>query len=321
MNMTQLAGAALLACLTAMAGCTAIQPFPMAARAGDTITLAVGSQDGMDRSNTTVSFTSDSDLIPVDLSPGIRSIFNLYADKASNSYSPSISNVDTNFRYLHHEPWQTVIVLDLPATLALGPGKIRVQTTAPQPVGALEPGYNGTYPDLNTVDIGMEILPGSGTSNPFRYKTVFDGTLTGNLRDLEPTRQALVRPPKTDANGQWPTPFGAIEIKMNMPMTDMSGTGIVDDSSVRLVTQDVSMFTSSKAQASWSYDGSTFTIMFISTSGQLQYYEPRFSVMAETADFTSTPTITSIRYFDMNGNETTGPAITDYSVMLLGSFL
>jgi len=48
----------------------------MAARPGDTITLAVGSQDGMNASNTTVTFTSDSDNIPVDLTPNIRAIFN-----------------------------------------------------------------------------------------------------------------------------------------------------------------------------------------------------------------------------------------------------
>jgi hypothetical protein len=308
--------------LIVLSGCTGVNPFPLAARGGDTITLPVGSQDGMDKSNTTVSFTSDLDATPVDLTGNIRAIFNLYADKTSYSYSSTTQFNDDNFRYLHHEPWQTVIALDLPNGLQLGPGKVRVQTTVPQATNALEPGYTGTYPDLNTVDIGLEILPGTGSPTLFRYKTLFNGTLDSTLSDLEPGRQALVRPPVADPTNQWAATFGAIEFKVAVPMTDVSGTGIIDNTSVRLVTQDVSMFTDSNAHSSWYFDGSELTVMYISNTGQMYYYEPRFSVMAEKAEFNSVPMITSVRYFDVNGNEITGPAISDYSISLIGpSFL
>ncbi len=304
-----------------LAGCTTIQAFPMAARPGDTISLAVGSQDGMNEGNTTVTFTSDADLIPIDMTANVRSIFNLYSDKASNTYSPNIQFIRDNFSYLHHEPWQSVIVLDLPSTLPLGPGNVRVQTTVPQPVGALEPGLNGTYPDLNDIDISLEILPGTGISNPFKYKTVFNGTLAGDLGELSPGRQALIRPPKADPGDLWPGTFSAIEFKLTVPMTDQSGSGIVNDDSIRLVSQDVSMFTGSKAQLTWQYDGAEITVLFISSADKLKYYEPRFSIMAELADFDVPPTLTSVRYFDGLGNEVTGPAISDYSISLLGSFL
>ena len=307
-------------CLLAM-GCTSIQSFPIAARPGDTISLAVGSQDGMNTGNTTVTFTSDSDSIPVDLTGNLRSVFNLYSDKASNTYSPNIQFMRDNFSYLHHEAWQTVIILNLPSTgMALGPGNIRVQTTAPQPVGPLEPGLNGTYPDLNNIDISLEILPGTGISSRFRYKTVFNGTLNGNLGDLGPARQALIRPPKSDPGGLWPGTFAAIEFKLNVPMFDKSGSGVVNDDSIRLASQHVSNFTGSKAQLTWQYDGTDITVLFISSSGKLQYYEPRFSILAELADFTATPTITSIRYFDTQGSEVTGPEISDYTIGLLGTY-
>lgn len=309
----------MMVCLLAI-GCTTIQTFPIAARPGDTISLAVGSQDGMDTGNTTVTFTSDADLLPVDITANVRSIFNLYSDKATNTYSPNIAFIRDNFSYLHHEPWQSVIVLDLPSSLALGPGNIRVQTTAPQPVGPLEASLNGTYPNLNDIDISLEILPGTGVSNPFKYKTVFNGTLAGALGELSPGRQALIRPPKADFGGLWPGTFSAIEIKLNVPMTDMSGSGVVNDDSIRLVSQDVSMFTGSKAQLAWQYDGTDITVLFISSADKLKYYEPRFAIVAELADFTATPTITSVRYFDSQGNEITGPAISDYSVGLLGSY-
>lgn len=307
--------------LVFLSGCTGVNPFPLAARGGDTIAIPVGSQDGMDKSNTTVTFTSDFDSVAVDLTGNVRAIFNLYSDKTSYSYSSTTQFNDDNFRYLHHEPWQTLILLDLPTSLALGPGKINVQTTAPQPTSALEPGYIGTYPNLNTVDMGLEILPGIGASNLFKYKTLFDGTLNSVLSDLEPGRQALVRPPIVDLTDQWAATFGAIEFKVAVPMTDISGRGIIDNTSVRLVTQDVSMFTDSNTHSSWYFDGSELTVIYISNNGQMFYYEPRFSVMAEKADFNSVPTITSVRYYDVNGNEITGPAISDYSVGLIGPSL
>jgi len=72
-------------------GCVALQPFPTAARAGDTITLAVGSADGMTDSNTTVEFFApgvDPDIGPGTLIP-IRSVIKLLPDKASHLWLAS----------------------------------------------------------------------------------------------------------------------------------------------------------------------------------------------------------------------------------------
>ena len=134
-------------------GCTALKTFPQAARGGDTIALAVGSPDGMTRANTTATFTSDSDGIPIDITANIRSIFKLYADKASSIYakfSTTASIVNTS----GHEPWVTIVALDLPTGLSTGPGQIQFNTPAAYPT-------IGSH--INNFPVALEILPGTGT--------------------------------------------------------------------------------------------------------------------------------------------------------------
>jgi hypothetical protein len=303
--------------MTILNGCVAIQPFPNYARSGDTITLAVGSQDGMTRINTQAWFTSDaSPANEIDITQNIRSIFKLYADRTSQMYSPDHGNADINFRYLHHEQWQTVIALDMPQGLPVGPGTVRVETAASQPQ-PLETGIFGPYPDVNTVSIRVEILPGIGSSNPLQYKTTYGGTLNGSYTDLQPARQALVKPPVEDPQSNWTTTYGAIELKVNLPMADVN-TGTLTENNLRVVTQEVSNYTRSKLQTTWSLNGNVLTVLFISANGKIQYYEPRFSVVAQSADFSATPTLLSVSYFDVNGNVAAGPALADYSVSLAG---
>lgn len=300
-----------------LGGCVAIQPFPNYARSGDSITLAVGSQEEMTRANTQVSLISDAaPANVVDVTNNISSIFRLYADRSSRVYAPDHSNADINFRYLHHEQWQTVIALNLPQGLPTGPATVRVQTTAPQP-HPLEEGMLGPYPDVNTVSIRVEILPGVGSPNPLQYKTTYGGTLNGSYADLQPTRQALVKPPVEDPQGLWTATYGAIEMKLNLPLADVN-TGTLTENNLRVVTQEISNYTRSKLQTTWALNGNVLTVLFISASGKIRYYEPRFSIVAQSADFSAAPTILSISYFDLNGNAVAGPPSADYSVSLTG---
>lgn len=296
--------------LGTLSGCIAVQPFGNYARPGDTITLAVGSQDGMTKANTSVVFVPDSSpSTSIDVSSGIRAIFKLYADKVSRVYSPNNSNAGINFSYLRHENWQTVIALDLPTSLPVGPGTFQVQTTVPQP--------GGVYPDVNTVPIRIEILAGTGAPNPLQYKTIYGGTLSGSYSDLQAARQAQVVPPATDPQNRWTTPYGAVQLQFNLPLTDVN-TGTLTENNVRVVVQDITTYTRSKLQMTWSLSGNTLTVLFLSANGGMQYYEPRFSIMADSADFTGTPTILSASYFDVNGNVVAGPAAADYSISVTG---
>jgi hypothetical protein len=61
--------------------------------------------------------------------------------------------------------------------------------------------------------------------------------------------------------------------------------------------------------------------MLLSPTGRLRYYEPRFSIVlinnsTQAISFTATPVITSVRYFDINGNTVAGPPISSYTVQL-----
>ena len=72
-----------------MQGCVAVQTFPTAARAGDTLTLAVGSPDGMTKTNTSVQFVSGSYTTALP----IRAIIRLKPD--NTSYGAKCSGHDS----------------------------------------------------------------------------------------------------------------------------------------------------------------------------------------------------------------------------------
>jgi len=322
----------LVAVALILTGCAALQPFPQAARSGDTIALGVGPLVDVKKPNTKVYFTSDADGVPRNITTSVRSIFNLYADRTSLAYSPNYGYVDAGHKYIHHEPWETVIVIDLPLGLPVGPGHITYQTTASQPTALLEPGVTGPYPDLNTLSLPLEILPGTGTEapSPFEYALSSGAKLTGDLNALTPQRQALISPPVEDTGSIWGSTYGAIEFSISLPMLDNDCVSSATEDSIRVVAQDVSNFTKSKATMAWAYDGAVLKVMFISSSGNLRYFEPRFSVIAETADFITAcdpltvtpPTVDSVKYYDINGVEIfTGPVTTDYNVKLFGRYV
>lgn len=286
------------------AGCTALKTFPQAAHPGDTIALAVGSPDGMTRANTTATFTSDADGIPVDITANIRSIFKLYADRSSGVYEPfgaAQNLVGTS----GHEPWVTIVALDLPTTgLLTGPGQISFNTTASYPsIGS----------HINDVPIGIEILPGVGSSSDFTYEFGVGSSATGDLTELEAQAHAIAGPAFPSPSCPCPD-YGAIEVKINMPTS--SGTGLTQDL-VRVLVDDMTMETNSGRGVNYALTGGEdLTVMLISPTGQLKYYEARFSIVPfSTITFSGTPTVTSVRYFDIDGNETTGP-VSDYVVSM-----
>ena len=144
-------------------GCSKINSFPQQARGGDTITLAVGSPNGMNRANTTLKFIPDSYPADpkVDLTPGIRGIFKLRPDPTSHHWLASASGADPVGSITNndaHGPWQQIIVFDLPPGLAVGSGVVRVTTDAD---------YGYTQEKIKRFNI--EILPGIGQRDDFEY--------------------------------------------------------------------------------------------------------------------------------------------------------
>jgi len=293
-----LAASMLVAVLPA---CTALKTFPQAAKAGDTVALAVGSADGMSRANTTASYESDSNPgVFYDLTTGIRGIFRLYADKASGLYNPeSVTRyiVDTS----GHEPWVTVMVIDLPQGLPVGTGKVNINTTASYPtIGS----------DINDVPIDLEILPGTGVVDDLRYEFGLGANVAGDLTLLEPQLRAVVMPPFPESTA-WPS-YGAIEMKLHVPTSAVTG--------MRIVADDIGLATGSNRSMLTQRDATNddLTIVFTSLKGKLRSYEPRFAIVLTdpSVTFSATPTIASVSYFDIDGNSVAGPLVSDYTVQV-----
>lgn len=289
-------------------GCTTIQPLPLAARAGDTIMLSVGSPEGMTTENTTVTFVSAADPAnPIDVTAGIRSISKIYPDKTSAAWLTTLAPL---VPYVSgHGPWLMVMVLDLPPTLPAGPGEFHVATTSEvvYPVGLAH---------VNEVPIGFEILPGTGVSHQFTYRpwTETPNTnLPGSLPDLAPLPQVAISPELPLWSDFQNQAFGAVEIKLNVPVRTTTGA-VMPTASIAVVQDDQPANIAAQVQMAWSRSGDDFTIHFISPTGTMRYYQASCSIVAmvQSTDaatvFPTQPVLTSVRYFDVNGVVTMGPS-------------
>ena len=291
------------ACVLGQLGCTGLKPFPQAARGGDTVALALGSADGMSRANTTAAFVSSADPgVSHDLTAGIRGIFRLYGDKASSLYVPSSTTrhiVNTS----GHEPWLTVMVVDLPQGLPVGAGKVHLTTTA-------------TYPTIgshiNDKPVDLEILPGTGVVADLAYEFGVGTSMPGDLSLMEAQPHAQVMPAFPQAES-WPF-YGAIEVKLQVPTTVGTAVRVVADDMRVAGSPDLGVLSSRDSEQN-------LTVMFLSHRGRLRYYEPRFSIVLidnEDQDdaFLATPTITSVRYLDIDGNPLPGPQAPTFTVQM-----
>jgi hypothetical protein len=274
-------------------GCVAVQTFPTVARAGDTITLAVGSPDGMTKANTTAQFTSPNLANPVNLP--IRSIIKLRPDNTSfvGAFDEFTSNIPFSSA---HSAWLSMLVIDLPAGLPVGAATINVTTS-----GIYYPGQGAS---VNTIPIGIEVLPGTGSPNKFMYNPNGYGLAEGDLTDLESLPQVVVRPP---LNSVWEVEFAAAEIKVSAP-SRIKSTGLpIPLNYVKVIADDMSIENSAhQMQMFWTRSGDDYTVNFVN-QGHALTFQTRFSiVLYPYADYEFTPgmvpTVTSVIYYDASGN-------------------
>lgn len=286
-----------------MSGCTAIKPLPIAARAGDSITIALGSQEGMTKNNTTATFTPDSTGVPVALTPS--AIFNLYPDKRSGAYDASGGLIFG----VSHEPWLTAMAVDLPSNLPVGFGTIKVNTSVPQPSFPNKP--------VPLMNYRLEILPGTGTPHDLTYATSGVLTIKGNLATLErKAGQAYIVPPVIGSCATSPN-LAAIELTLQLPFTLNAEEGERDIDAFKVIAEDMSAYYAGKSpDVAWSAQGNELTVLFMSPDATLNCYEPRFSLLPKAYNFSAAapPVLLSARYFDVNGAEVAGPAVAEYQV-------
>ena len=291
--------------LFALTGCTAINSLPTAARAGDTVTFAVGSPDDMTTTNTAAVYYPDSGgSVPLT----IKSIVRLYPDPAS----PSVANPGNSYWQITttsgHQPWVSIAIIDLPTSgLPVGTGNVQFTTTATYPTIA---------DSVNNVPIALEILPGTGSPHPLEYNIGHGAITAGLLSNIEPSHNVTVHP-VFDPNASWPT-YGAVEITLQFAADGSP------PSSFQLLPEDVSPYTGSQRMVMQKVSGDALVVSYISPTGQLAYYEPRFEVIPLPARALSNaapgtmpsapPTVESVRYFDINGAQVAGPAPANYTV-------
>ena len=283
-------------------GCVATQSFPTVARSGDTITLAVGSPDGMTKSNTTAEFVSDVDSSTTPLI--IRSIIRIRPDQTSKAalFDGFIDALDN---YTVHSQWLAVLVIDLPEGLTVGEGRININSAASY--GALPLG-------VNDIPVAIEIIEGAGVRNEFNYDNHFGNVGPGDLLALESLPQIVFKTPYM----QWSQLlFAAAEVKVNIPL------GSVQTTNMRVVADDFyTKNAQDQVQMSWSRVDDEVTVYFVSPHATMEPIQLRFSVvLTPGAQFSSAfpPSIQKVKLFNASGELMTVmdggiPSIDQYSI-------
>lgn len=287
-----------------LSGCVALQPFPNAARSGDTVTFAVGAADGMTVANTTVEFFPgpDPDLVtPIQIP--IRSIARIYPDKTSKAWLGE--DVLVIPRRSSHGGWLAVVIVDLPP-LPEGDGFIRISTNSEVTYPRFSATPNGT-------DLPFTVLPGSGTPNAFDYAAIDGASEAGDLGKLAALPQVIVKPPVPAEGSATSVSYGAIEMNMTVSLSSRDGLPVVDDG-IAVLLDDQPQNVLNQTQLLWSRNGDNFTIMMVSPIGMYSH-EARVSIVPRGGpeypyDINGTPTLNSITYFDLNGTLASGPIPT-----------
>jgi hypothetical protein len=290
-------------------GCTALMPFPTAARPGETVALAVGSADNLTRDNiNSVTFESTNPCCtaPLDITSNVDAVFKLYADKTSEVYEAPGPGTNQIIRSSLHEPWVSIIAINLPeeyspgVPLPTGPATITINTT-----------NDVTYPTIGyhinervgNLAIGVEIFPEADPNDvqasTFEYEFGrYGATQLGDLSLLESRPHALIRSEYTE------DPFtlsNYAAIQMKVDFTGVTATPITDDN-IRVVVDDMDTYSVSNRHIITRVKDETLTVIMTSLSENLKPYEMRFSVVLEGDNsFTATPTIASTEYYDING--------------------
>ncbi len=276
-----------------LGGCISAQSFPHRARAGDTVTISLGSGQFVTRNNTTVVYTPDNDPAnPVDLTGDVLAIFRLYPDKISQV---SLDSAATGIPFIaYHEPWVSIATINLPLGMPEGTGTLQATTTAAYPAGT---------GSVNAVTMALEILPGVGAPFPMQYN--YGGLRTGDVTDLEPVPHIIVYP-----GSIWST-YGAASYVLTVPIRKADGTPVLDQS-IEVIAEDLRMpSTQSQVQLSWYRAGDTLTINFVSPTG-MSGKELRCTIAlhgsggANPNQFSAPPSVNSVAYYDIDGNPVAG---------------
>jgi len=240
----------------------------------------------------------------------------MYPDmKSSVLWNGDSNGLNHLTRVTGHFPWLTVLVIDLPNELpagTTGDGIIEVTTTAE---------YGAAEFDINTKDIHFTVLPGVGEHHKLEYYGSDTWIRAGSLDVLEKSHCIEV---ETTNTGTAPnTRFAAAEFRLQFPEGDAPGPD-----SYYIIAENLEYMTYSRAQLSWRSDGPNddIVVTFMSPTGELVPLEMQFSILfwpirpvsQDAPRFmpSQSPNMESVVYYDVNGDVTTGPEVSEYNISL-----
>ena len=183
-------------------GCASMQPVSNYARSGDTVMLVLGGTDEgnaqvpvLKKQNITVTIT---DSLGSTYAVKLRYLFRTYSDPTSK-YSYRASTYVGRYYETYVPPYsgEWVAVIDLsdpvtgdPVPVSAGPATISV--TSPDLASFVDfPNYGWTWTNGDLSSIPIEILAGTGSSNPMNY---LDPVTYDPMTALEPLPQIEVVP-------------------------------------------------------------------------------------------------------------------------------
>ena len=274
----------LLSLVFVLGGCAGQRAFTTAARAGDTVALPLGWAKNLTRQNTTIVITGANAATftypPND--PNVRAVANLYPDPVSrlivgtetnqslgvnaNLYGANIESVVSNY---DKDISQTLLVLNLPATLVTGTASIQVRDQ----FSAL----------VTATPITIDILPGVGGANLFQQN---NSSTTLSAEMAATLERADV---KTVTFTGATTPYG---IQIELTRTPAIGKPWIVNP-----RGDVKSL-------SWSDDGSTLRVILTPANGVSLSNMANFKFYV--AGGVTGLALGSVKAFDSNGNVVSG---------------
>lgn len=281
---------ALFFILPIFSGCSGVQTFPNAVRAGETAAIGMGWQKKFKRSNTTVTITpsNGNQIVYQPNDPAIRAIINLYPDPVSwlvvgtdtqtdvfynNGYTYG-NIINSNFTNGDHDWWQTTAFIDLPIVISPGIATIAFSNS------------NGDF--SSSV---VEIVSGSGVADDFNA----EGNGPLNADQLS----SLERAPNFEVSFTGPEIPYAMELKFSY----MGDLHVVNPRA-------------SKKNIIWSGDGLILNVMLLpaKTESLNNFNDFKFYITGQGAlQFVQDAhpiTLQSIEAFDINGNKISGVGVS-----------
>ena len=292
----------LLVLIVTCSGCTGLNTFGTAARAGDSIALGLGWQQELTRDDVKITII-DSMGTQFVLPPGdasVRALWQSYPDPVSNliigseTGQPNISGslaglsatlIDNSITNFDKDYSQSFMILDLPQSMALGPATINFTDPFDAPIN--KPTVGGGV--INAINV--EIVASGGTPDPFETQddiTIIDGYL-----------KAMERAPHYTVNLQGSTTPYAVELAFTHdPDMDNGGTGRAYVSNPRGDLKNIS----------WYDDGVNLKVVLLPSQNQslADIKQFKFYIAGGITGLTLNPV--SVIAFDINGN--TVPNIT-----------